>query len=489
VIPIILALLPPVALGWMLVRLLLPPDRKGPVWLRWIFEISLGAGLGAGITSCLFFLLLAVGVKGRVPLLVVELGCEAGVLGVAAFFLKRRSSLSDGRSMESSAPSTVAAVRDSPATGVSMWTWLLRLAALVALVIFSLSCAARNSANPAGEWDAFTIWNLRAKFLAGGSESWRHAVIETSSGALHPTYPLLAPSFLGRTWLVTGNDSPEGALAADLLFTFATLGLLCGAVAVAVNETAGLLAALVLLASDNFAAQSVSQYADVPLAFYILAVTMLLAIAFKREWPPPVLFLAGVFAGFAPWTKNEGQPFLIFACIVAIWQLRKRAGWMLLGALPGAAVTALFKIGFARGAENLFPPTLAEAASKMIEPARWTQILSSFGGNVREMGVPWAHPILLLAILGATLGFAPHARARLWIAMPLAGLLAVDFAVYLVTMSDLSWHLATSNSRLIMQVWPALLFAFFLTLRAPVLPQPAAAAEDKQKSDRRHRKR
>ncbi len=41
------------------------------------------------------------------------------------------------------------------------------------------------------------------------------------------------------------------------------------------------------------------------------------------------------------------------------------------------------------------------------------------------------------------------------------------FGVYLVTANDLTWILQTSLSRILVQVWPALVLAGFLSLRAP----------------------
>jgi hypothetical protein len=53
----------------------------------------------------------------------------------------------------------------------------------------------------------------------------------------------------------------------------------------------------------------------------------------------------------------------------------------------------------------------------------------------------------------------------------IVGLLAADFALYLVTTAELSWHLSTSNSRVILQVWPAMIFVAFLMLRRPAEPE------------------
>ncbi|MBZ5605571.1 MAG: hypothetical protein LAO79_25005, partial [Acidobacteriia bacterium] len=60
----ILAMLPAFALGWIVVRLL--------ARLGWWLEIPLGAGLGAAISSVLFFLLTWIGAANRGSLLATE---------------------------------------------------------------------------------------------------------------------------------------------------------------------------------------------------------------------------------------------------------------------------------------------------------------------------------------------------------------------------------------------------------------------------------
>src|SRR5262249_25662621 len=132
----------------------------------------------------------------------------------------------------------------------------------------------------------------------------------------------------------------------------------------------------------------------------------------------------------------------------------------------------------------MFPQSVGEAMKMIATPARWIEIVTSFAKNFWDLGVWWAHPLLLLAVLGFCLRFITkdEIRARLWILIPIAGLLAADFGIYLISPTGLGWQLSTSNNRLIVQVWPALLFAFFLTLKAPAAaPVIAPAPKVKKK--------
>jgi hypothetical protein len=154
---------------------------------------------------------------------------------------------------------------------------------------------------------------------------------------------------------------------------------------------------------------------------------------------------------------------------------------MAVGAMPVMAVLGAFKLLLVHDAEGVFPRTLGEALSKAADPSRWMQIAESFVQSVWQMGTPWAHPVLLIVILAVTLGLAPRARVReqMWLAVPIAGLLAADCAAYLVTMADLTWQLSTSNVRLIVQVWPSLLFLTMLAISPPVLAEAAVIEAQK----------
>lgn len=452
----LLAMIPAFALGWTVVRLL-KPHAGG--FFGWMLEISLGTGIGAGISSLLDFALTWAGLANRFSLL----GVELLALAAAGFLLSRRDA---------------SPIEESP--GNPSWIWLLRIAAMIAVLMLALSFSNTFTSNPTGEWDASAIWNLRAEYLAGGPSTWRYAV---SNYANHPGYPLLVSGFVARTWTILGNtnDAIPGALS--LIFSLANLGVLCGALA-SISEALGWLAALVLLATQSFIAQSATQYSDVPLALFVLSATAVLAFAALRDWPPRLLALAGIFAGFAAWTKNEGLVFAIVIAVVALWRAKIAAKWLIAGAAVPILATLALKMFLAQGRESMFPQSAAQAAKMIADPSRWAKIIASFAHNLWSLGTPWAHPVLLLAILGFAFGFLPRQSWRWWLALAPVALLAVDFGIYLISMADLDWHLGTSNSRLILQVWPALLFTFCLMLRAP-----QAAVEESKPASKKKRSR
>lgn len=439
----VLSMLPSLVLGWMCARLLTQAQAGPQRWIRWTAEIGLGIGLGAAISSTLWLIeLWSVG-GGRIWTLSTELV----LIALAATRLRR-----------------VTIDATHPADG---WVWMLRGSGLAILILFVLQFWTAAAAMPDGDWDALAIWNLRSKFLGGGPQTWHVAVSADLSSRSHPGYPLLTSAFIARSWTVAGSYSAYVPQLIALLFPLATGLVLFSMLAWQRREALGWVAMLMLFAASGFTSQAAMQYADLPLAFFLLAALAALRWSWMREWDSRLLALAGVFAGFAPWVKNEGIPFVILMAAVIILKARGRSLGFFAGAAPGVLLTAVFKTAIAHSQETMFPDSAAVALARLGDLSRWMQVASSFGRCIGELGVLFAHPVVLFILLIFCVGLAPFREIlrTWWLMLPIAGLLAIDFAVYLITSADLTWHLGTSNMRLIPQVWPAIVYLFVLMLR------------------------
>jgi hypothetical protein len=359
------------------------------------------------------------------------------------------------------------------------WNWVLLLGLGVAGLFVALDFAASSTANPYGDWDATSIWNLRARYLAGGPELWRCAISPEIGGHLfgasHPGYPLFLSSFIGMLWAVSGGFTSHVPALVSAVMAASVLALLVGALAERRSLALGLLAGLLLAGTELFASQASAQYADLPLALAFLAALVLLDAAAT----PGVLLAAGAALGLAPWIKNEGLVFAVAALAVAAWRFRLRDWlWIALGALPGLLAVAALKT-MVPGNEGMFPATAGEAFAKLANPARWAQVAGGFGGALLELGHWWAHPLLLLAVLAWALRLAP--RRSLWLGIPILVALTAEFGLFLVSTADLKWHLGTSVSRLVLQLWPSVIWLAFSMLRSPEehFPAPVVAAAPK----------
>jgi hypothetical protein len=441
--------------GWLLARALTRGVFAGPRWVGFVIEASLGALFGPGLASLLYFFLSVLGKSASAGAVFGVLGLLAVVCGAVWRILPAEGSRAPG----------------GPARRFP-WTWALLVLAAAGLVLFLADFQAASGANPGGEWDALSTWNLRAHFLAGGAETWHRAVSADLgghlSGAAHPGYPLFLSGFIALQY-VAGGDASSTAIPifASLLFSLAAFLLLGAGLASKKSVAMGAMGWLILLCSEVFASQAASQYSDLLQGLAFLAALVLLDVC--TDVSPRVLFAAGLALGLAAWVKNEGLPFALAGLAVAAWRYRGRAVWTVLGSVPGLLAMAVLKLFIAQGRESVFPATVGEMISKLVMPARWWQALLGFGKAVVDAGDPWAHPVILGAAVVFALRFLPKTERRdqwtLWV--PVAATAAAEYGLYLVTTADLDWHIATSVSRLLAQLWPPLIWLVLSMVRVP----------------------
>ncbi len=341
-----------------------------------------------------------------------------------------------------------------------------------------------TAAAPRGEWDAWAIWNQRARFVLRAGAEWRRAFApELSWSQLE--YPLLLPLSVARLWAYAGETPLAPAILAAA-FTFSAPIALGGAVARAAGNLAGAVAALVLLATAQLSLAGATQYADVPVAALFVAGLGALVQAGPAEGRARAgrLALAGLIFGLAGWTKNEGLAAAGCAVIAHLalgWPARgKRALPDALPVAAGAALPAAAWITFHAVLVPRFATALAQdggAPQKLLDASRWGLVLSTL-----ESAFPGGeHHVAAFAVaLAIAVGARPRTLLR---SVPLlAGilLLCADVLVYVLTPQDLAWHLGTSAGRVLLQAWPALLLGLFAAAapRAPaMLPDRAADAD------------
>lgn len=458
------------AVAWMLVAVALgcaAVSRFGrlqelePRWAAALLVFGAGIAVGIGAASCLFFVCRAA--VPRIPKL--SLFVEAAIFVWLVYEIWRKRDHAAG----------------TGATARSTFTVPLALAMIVALGVATSAMADAWEANPQGGWDAWLIWNLRARFMAVGIQPQRAWSAELNW--THPEYPFLTSSFVARCWTYAGSIADAAPIATSYLFFIATIALLTGGLAAWRSRSLGLLCGLVLLGSPSFLHEAPTQYADIPLACYFAGATMLLLL----DQP----LIAGLFAGFAAWTKDEGILFLaVFLAAIVI--LRRKQIWRVAaGAIPGAALTAIFKLALAPRISIAVGGGASAIVHRAIDPGRIGQVLNSFAHEFAVMGVGWYHPILPLIALAIALRFEKERRVDLLLAGAIPAVtLAGYFCVFLVTPYDLKWQLDTTLNRLIAQVWPSLLLFSFAGLRAPEstampIAEPSPKARRKAGSQRR----
>ncbi len=462
----IAAILAPVALGTLATTVLWPRREMSVSSLSLL--LGIGAGLGLGITSAVFFAVSLVSSHpGRLDG-VIEL---SGVLAIALFW----------RSWRLKEP------EPSPDGFARRWRVSLGILALATVLaqacVASLVVAARNwEAQPFGGWDAWAIWNLHARLMFFGGEKWPDLLRSPQIAWSHPDYPLLLPAAAARTWSIMGRMTPEAPAVISMTFGVATMVLFLSSVAHLRSWTASVIGGLVLLGTPFFVTFSISQYADIPLGYLILATLVLLLLSERAPESRGISALAGAFAGLAPWAKNEGWLFVLVAVLVWVasrWRRGSlRDGIPFLGGLVIALVPVLlFKIAMAPP-NDLIASRPIERLGFLGDGARHRLILAAMWRHGERFG-EWRfapHLALLLPLLvGPWRRMSPvEMGAGAAVLLMLAGY----YVVYLLTPKDPAWHIENSIDRLLLQLWPATLLFWCLAVfrRASPSSLPAESA-------------
>jgi hypothetical protein len=311
-----ISLILPVGLGFILVRLLWPRNRP----LGWVMHAALSVGFGCGAGSAwLFIWLLATGRPSRLAVLIEAVAIF--LLAWLAFF--RRRGPGPG--------SPAGSVKPGPSR------LLISGACLVTLLAAGV-LALRVGWTPHGDRDAWGSWNMKARMIYLAGENWRD-VFSSHLPDEVPDHPLLLPLSVTGLWLEIGSIPPMAPALLAVAFTFATVMLLGSGLSVLRDRSQGWLAATLLAATPSFLILGTAQYADVVIEFFFLATLVLLAMH-EREPNSRLLVLAGLAAGFAAWTKNEGVVFLIVTG-TAVTLASGLRGWRWRGVIWFAAGAAL----------------------------------------------------------------------------------------------------------------------------------------------------
>jgi hypothetical protein len=440
--------------GFGLVRWMFPRPLG---WsLHNVLLFSLGIGAGAGVVSCLYFLALVLAGPNFVVL--------ASVTGVAAIAALALALLTRRQG-------TLLAWAQAPEP-----PRYLRVLFLLAILLAAAAFLAAVSNNPHGDEGAWSIWNLRARFLFRAGAFWRDAFSNDLSWS-HPDYPLLLPGLVALCWKLAGRESTEAPIAIAFLFALGTAGVLTGVLGVLRGKTQALVGGTLLLATPGFISLSAALYGDVPLSFYILATLALLCL--EDRHPEDLRFgvLAGLMAGFAAWTENVGIIFVVSVIVARVWAAirfrdlqgpvtlaRKMLG-LVAGLVAPLALVIIFKLRVG-GASDWWSEKPGLILRHLSDPGRWMTtvewlVLVVFGHG--RFVVPI---VLVLALYWYLVRFRVEVardRASLAGAAIALGLtLAVELLAKILFAGDLMSEINASFEPSLLELWPAGVLLFFL---------------------------
>jgi hypothetical protein len=426
----------------------------------WPLVLALGPGVGFGVASLALFYWRLVGLPRPGGAAFTAIGL---VLLAAAILVERRKPRRKRQtSMREPRAECV------PAAWIASGLCAISIAGLLASSIL----IAR--AWPNGSWDAVAMWNTRVRFLYRGYEGFPQTLKQVE-GFSHPDYPLLVAAAVAAQEMAVSVEDKLPAVYTSAVFVLA-LGMLGLAMVWETRSwTLALTSAALLWTTPALTKWAMSQTADVPLAFYLLASYACLGAILSSEAAHPRLsFVSGILLGLLAWTKNEG---LIYAAVLmGVFAVERfvvtrkneltTLGIIALGAIPGVAAVFLLKVYWApeTGTATFFQGSWV----KLLNVHRWwvpTRAISEvFLGWVvlqpSDWGVVW--PALQVGAVAAW-WYRTEQSGR-WLAYASATLLgctAFWIVTYAVTPYDQAWHIATSLERLVLHVLPMMLVTVF----------------------------
>ena len=450
------------AIGFGVV-LLLWPGTGSPRALA--VKVFLSLGLGQGVTSCLTFVFLIVhgrpDTSYRFYELIVLLALVVVLIG------RRHSGVSPAFQAEASGAGRSA-----------LYEWILAAALLIAATAALGALLIWMYRAPYGQWDAWAIYNLRARSIFRGGNEWRDA-FSLFLYRSHPDYPLLLPSTVIRAWMFTGNETMLAPRAIAGLFAVAIVGLVVSAVALLRGRTQAYIAGIALLGNVFLIENASAQYADLPVMFFYTAAVILLLVHANAtgEKRNAILILVGLAAGLAAWSKNEGLLFVVVVLVAHFAVVLRSDGWreyarqarfLAFGLLPVMLIVVYFKLTLAPPSDLAVMTGKQSLVAKLVDPGRYLLIASEFSKRIvphEPFGFVFAFALAFYAVC-ARLG---PMRTR---GVALGGLVFLLLfggyvAVYVATPYPLAWHLFTSVDRILLQLWPMFVVVFFLVVATP----------------------
>ncbi len=455
----ILSLCLSLLLGYLLVLILLP--QENPVGLQRLCGLSMGMICGLGVSSCCFFICYILLAPSIFALVLTDLGVHLLLIGLFLFIAKTRRK------------TAILAGENKINLGlIENEDRLSKIFALMCLVAFATFVLIAMQA-PYGGHDAMGIWNLRARILALPQDSW---LSDLKNAGYHPDYPLMLGASIGRVWMYAGQSSTLVPISIHFLITFSTVFLLVAAVWRIKALKPGIIAGMILVGTPFFLRDGAeAQQADVALSFFVLATMFLLVwkdLSDKKS--SGLLTLAGLNAGLAAWTKNEGILFLLGVAIIrfglvayffGLKDARKEMKYLGLGLAPVLLVLIYFKTQIAPTSDLIAAQRYDAALSRLTDFPRYLQILKAFITEMLSFSRWQIYPFALGAYLyfsGVDLASRKKKLAFFSVAGIIATMLTGYYLVYLTTYLDLHYHIRTSLSRILLHLWPLTLFAVFL---------------------------
>lgn len=157
---------------------------------------------------------------------------------------------------------------------------------------------------PYGGWDAWQVWNFKAKFIFLSGEHWKN-LFNPLLWRSSPHYPLALPLFNAWTWSFSNGTPASIPLINTVIFNMLIGGLMFSFLRPHYKNKFTYIPAAFLFFIPSYMVLATSQYCDVFLSLFFLASLISIHHAHTSQ-KNEFLLLGGIFLGLLSFTKPEG---------------------------------------------------------------------------------------------------------------------------------------------------------------------------------------
>jgi hypothetical protein len=309
-----------------------------------------------------------------------------------------------------------------------------------------------------GGWDAWAMWNLKAKYLFYAND-WKN-VFSPHLSYSSRDYPLMLPSIIAFISNAIGADTP----LVPMFFSYGVSIILPLLVYFALWKERlylyAILALLIFVFDSSFKLMASAQEADALLSLLLL-LTFVLYNTLKKADDNQVYIISFVCVSCA-WVKNEGIVFMLLfsGCfIMANYKNRGALKKYFTGAIIPLTIWASFKLCYSPANSVVANNTTVNAlTAHLTDVERYAIIIKAW---IKMLFSKYL--VLVVLTLAGLIKNRPGLVRLPFVVISL--LIASYFVVYLVAPGNVNWLLYTSLVRLFLHVYPALVYLLLATLK------------------------
>ncbi len=306
-----------------------------------------------------------------------------------------------------------------------------------------------------GEWDAWSFWNFRARYLVLAGSHWK----DVYTYGLHAKHPWLLSYWIVFGWAWLGEQSYAFPFISAQIFGLIVLATVFFSILnLTKNENASFLGTIWLASVPLFLKISIFQYAEVLIAPLIVLNIMLLLRLCRQKTRADAVIL-GIMLGVLSFSKDEGiaSALLIIVLFAFLFRKSKNLYFPFCLGLGLTLVPTLLTKGW------MYPAPSCENTlyfPHIVEWKRWVYIVEYFMNvlSTPAYGGVWIIPFALLV---SRLLKPLNEKDRI-----MAGFLmmyiVLFFFLYVCVFNFLHWRLLATAERLVYQILPlGIVFLFY----------------------------